>query len=192
MWNMRQKVGRQDLAFLPFSWLFRRQLTSTTIKLMTSYVLLLLYLTGLINGKHYKSNKYLHCLSYPGATSQIWSFSTGAGRHREIGKYRAGAVSGSVAVCADINQHFLLFTPAASDEKPRGFVHHWSLWPFLCAIFCFPPTHFRELVVRGRVCWGWALSWRGCWPVCQLFCYLPWLGDRKGWWMCVHSKFKSS
>lgn len=154
MWNMRQKVGRQDLAFLPFSWLFRRQLTSTTIKLMTSYVLLLLYLTGLINGKHYKSNKYLHCLSYPGATSQIWSFSTGAGRHREIGKYRAGAVSGSVAVCADINQHFLLFTPAASDEKPRGFVHHWSLWPFLCAIFCFPPTHFRELVVRGRVCWG--------------------------------------
>jgi len=71
MWNMRQKVGKKDLAFLLFLWLLWRQLSSPTIKLMTNYMVPLLYLMRLINGKHYESNKYLYCLSYPGAISQI-------------------------------------------------------------------------------------------------------------------------
>lgn len=77
-------------------------------------------------------------------------FSTAGGRHgeREREKYRVGASSGNVAVCADNNKAFPPVTAAASHEKPRGFVHHWRMWRFLCAVFCFPLTSFRELMVK--------------------------------------------
>lgn len=150
-WTSRCYVEYEwDKRLVNRTWLFWRQLASPVIKLMTNYVLLLLYLTELINGKHCKSNKcHLHCLSYPGATSQIWSFfhcSWETWRERE--KYRVGASSGNVAACADNNKAFPPVTAAASHEKPRGFVHHWRLWRFLCAVFCFPLTSFRELMVK--------------------------------------------
>lgn len=141
VWDQRL-VNRTWISFLS-SVFFWRQLTFPPNKLMTNDVLFLLHLMKLVNWQILQKQQVPPLFILPRGSSQIWSSFTG--RHGEIEKYRESVGSG--IVWTDIHYPSLLFTPAASDEKPRRFVYHWRPWHFLCAIF-FPSSIFGKLGVR--------------------------------------------